>query len=342
MKHLPLEFWSAWNRELHQAGATFLLGELLDGDPAVVSQTWSAGGFDAMFDFPLGFAINDVFCRGASPARLASVLSNDRRYPDPSRLVTLVDNHDLPRVMSACGGDVDKVRDALAFLLTARGIPSLTWGTEVGLDGAKEPDNRKSMRFVDHPLKAEITSWLSLRKLHPALMDGTSTIVESSTATLSVLRVSDDQVALVMIGPERPLPSLPAAIDPKALVAIGPAERSVRVMVSALTPGRFSALRVELDAQWRRGGTTRAVTIEGPPGCLVVGSGPELGEWKPERAVPLPVTIELPLGHAFELKALRRSRDRVQWAEGANQLLFVEASTARLVLPAVFSNDGPR
>lgn len=338
MKHLPLEFWTAWNRELHAAGGRFLLGELLDGDPSVVAQTWSAGGFDAMFDFPLAFAMNDVFCKGAPPTKLAAVLSNDRRYPDASKLVTLLDNHDLPRVLSACGGDVEKVRDALAFMLTARGIPSITWGTEVGLEGAKEPDNRKSMRFVDHPLRAEVQAWLTVRRANPALEEGTSTIVEAGPTGLSILRMTDDQLALVMVGPERPIPSLPVSIDPKTLRRVGPVERSVRVFVGPRKGARLERLAAERAAQWK-GARTKAVTIDGPPGVLVVGSGAEFGDWKPERAIALPATIQVPVGHVFELKAVRRVRERVQWAEGANQVLFVEPSTDRFTLSAVFGAE---
>ncbi len=316
-----------------------MLGELLDGDPSVVAQTWSAGGFDAMFDFPLAFAMNDVFCKGAPPTRLAAVLSNDRRYPDPSKLVTLLDNHDLPRVLSACGGDVEKVRDALAFLLSARGIPSITWGTEVGLDGAKEPDNRKSMRFVDHPLRGELEAWLQVRRSNPALEDGSSTIVEVGSGALSILRVADDQVAVVMVGPERPMPPLPVSIDPKTLRRVGPIEKNVRVFVGERKAAQFERLAVDRGVQWRRGTRTRAVTIEGPPGVSVVGSGAEFGDWKPERAISLPATVQVPIGHVFELKAVRRVRERVQWAEGANQVLFVEESTDRFTLSAVFGAE---
>jgi glycosidase len=154
VKHLPLDFWAKFNGSLEIAR----LGELLDGDPSLVAKTWREGRFTSMFDFPLGFAIADVFCRGESPAKLGAILTNDRRYPDPSQLVTLVDNHDLPRIVSLCGGDLEKVKQALAFMILMRGTPSLTWGTEVGLDGAKEPDNRKSMQFVDHPLRAHLSS----------------------------------------------------------------------------------------------------------------------------------------------------------------------------------------
>lgn len=150
MKHLPPEFWRAFNGEFPQL---FKVGELLDGNAGTLSRTWREGRFDSMFDFPLAWAALDVFCRGESPAKLGAVLTDDRRYPDASKLMTLLDNHDLPRVMSVCGGDRRKVENALTFLFAVRGIPSIIWGTEEGFDGAKEPENRASMRFEAHPLK---------------------------------------------------------------------------------------------------------------------------------------------------------------------------------------------
>lgn len=151
---------------------------MLDGDPGTVAHTWREGRFTSMFDFPLGFAIADVFCRGESPAKLAAVLTNDRRYPDPSQLVTLVDNHDLPRILSQCGGDVEKVKQALSFLISMRGTPSIIWGTEVGFEGAKEPDSRKSMRFVEHPLREHIAKWMKLRAESAALREGAAVPIE--------------------------------------------------------------------------------------------------------------------------------------------------------------------
>src|SRR4051794_25814686 len=88
VKHLPIEFWNDFNATV----PGWKLGELLDGNPGSIARTWEDGRFDAMFDFPLSFAITDVFCRGESPAKLAAAISNDRRYPDASMLVTLVDN----------------------------------------------------------------------------------------------------------------------------------------------------------------------------------------------------------------------------------------------------------
>lgn len=318
-----------------------LLGEMLDGDPAVVSRAWREGGFTAMFDFPLGFAMNDVFCRGESPTKLAAILANDRRYPDPSSLVTLLDNHDLPRVMSACGGEQDRVRQALAFLLSMRGVPSLTWGTEVGLDGPKEPDNRKSMRFGPHPLKDDISFWLEARRRHVALAEGVPVVLSASSDGVVIGRVTPSQLAVVVVGRGGVRPRVEGAPWDAASVELSPPRplrrSDVGVFVSDVRPNAFRALFTAADAQWRRGGTTRSITFEGPADTLVVGSGPELGDWNPARARALPVTLELPQGAVFEFKGVRREGARVVWADGENGVLFVEpAGPSRVTVRAAF------
>lgn len=342
VKHVPLDFWATWARDTRRGfeGVT-LLGEMLDGDPSVVSAAWRDGGFTAMFDFPLGFAMNDVFCRGERPTKLAAVLANDRRYPDPSQLVTLLDNHDLPRVMSACRNDVGRVRQALGFMVAMRGIPSVTWGTEVGLEGAKEPDNRKSMVFAPHVLKDDLTFWLAARRQHPALSDGVPVVLSASSEGVVVGRVSPSQLAVVVVGRGGVRPRVEGAPWDAAsleLVPPSPVGRSdLGVFVSDVRPGAWESLFREADTQWRRAAKRKTITFEGPSDTLVVGSGPELGDWNPARARPLPVTLELPEGAVFEFKAVRRAGATTTWAEGDNGVLFVEPTgPAKVVVPARF------
>ncbi len=343
MKHVPLPFWTKWNAELKAAApANFmLLGELLDGDPALVAQAWSSGGFTSMFDFPLGFAMGDVFCRGDSPAKLAAVLTNDRRYPDASKLVTLLDNHDLPRIMSVCGGDVDKVRAALAFMLTTRGVPSIIWGTEVGMEGPKEPDNRKSMTFTSHPLKGELAFWLDARKKNPALSDGVPVVLSATTEGVVLGRITGSQLAVIVVGRDGVRPSFsagPWADASKELVPpLGWTRPSIGVFVSAVKPGAYGALLAANEPQWRTGAKKRSITFEGPAGAFLVGSGPEFGDWNPAKALKLPVTVELPLGGAFEIKAIRREGEKTIWDSKANETLFVdEAGKGPVVLKPSF------
>ena len=72
--------------------------------------------------------------------RMYQVLSNDFLYKDPMNNVVFLDNHDMTRFLSEVGEDVDKLKMGLGYLLTARGIPQLYYGTEILLKGIKNPD----------------------------------------------------------------------------------------------------------------------------------------------------------------------------------------------------------
>ncbi|MBS2024111.1 MAG: glycosyl hydrolase [Deltaproteobacteria bacterium] len=153
VKHVPLAFWKQFNAELHDyAGPDFfLLGEALESDPGKLANIWREGGFDSVFDFPLAFALTNIACKGAQPTTLDAMLAQDQLYPDASKLVTLLDNHDLPRLAEVCGGDAEKIQRAVDLLISTRGTPSFTYGTEAGLRGTKEPENRGDLFISREP-----------------------------------------------------------------------------------------------------------------------------------------------------------------------------------------------
>ncbi len=71
--------------------------------------------------------------------KLYTTLSNDFLYKDANRNCIFLDNHDLTRILSDVGGDIEKVKTGIAWLLTTRGIPQLYYGTEVLMKGEKNP-----------------------------------------------------------------------------------------------------------------------------------------------------------------------------------------------------------
>jgi hypothetical protein len=56
----------------------------------------------------------------------------------------------------------------------------------------------------------------------------------------------------------------------------------------------------------------------------------ELGGWKLDKALPLPLQAELPLGGVFELKLVSRTK---QWEKGPNRVLFVADEPGPLEVP---------
>lgn len=102
-------------------------------------------------DFQLHYAIQDAlnqpfgWTQGVS--RLYYTLTKDILYSDASRNVTFLDNHDLSRIYSVLGEDIGKLKMAIGFMMTTRGIPSLYYGTEIGLTGFADPDGKVRQDF---------------------------------------------------------------------------------------------------------------------------------------------------------------------------------------------------
>ncbi len=340
VKHAPARFWRRFAADVHkELGPQFLLlGEYLDADASLLSQVQSDDGLDAVFDFPLGYAVDDVFCNHAPPARLYAALSSDRLYRDPAKLVTLADNHDLPRLATKCHGDFASISQALHFLLTTRGTPSIIWGTESLQAGEKEPANRADMRFDSAPLREPIGQWMKERNQSPALSFGAPWLVEASVGVLAYLRVHPDQLALVVVN-QRDQAWTPGA----ELTALGfsgePVEgRSVVSRELPVAPGKWAELAARADRVWRTGEPKRQVrfTAKVKGELAVAGSAPELGVWKPERALKLSkgeASVQLPVRSVLEYKLTRVGADgKTQWEPGANRWLVVEEGEGPLVV----------
>jgi glycosidase len=102
-------------------------------------------GFDSAFDFPLHRALVDAFARGGSVDRIGDVVARNIRtlgIERATRLVTFLDNHDVPRFMSEAPGALPadelerRYAVALVAMFTLPGIPQIYQGDELGMLGA--------------------------------------------------------------------------------------------------------------------------------------------------------------------------------------------------------------
>ena len=375
VRHIEPQFWRRYNGDVQRRqGPNFmLLAEQLDGNPAAIAPLLRDDGFTHAFDFPLYFATKDVFCDDAPPARIAAVLFEDRRYPAPERLVTLLDNHDLPRIMTACHGDIDRVKRALLFQLTSRGIPSLTYGTEVGLAGATEAESRRDMRFDSgHQLYRWIAQTLALRRAHPVFARGRSLLLAADDEHLALLRLDRREAALVVLNAGRS----PLAIDLEETLGpdleiqllddgrLRPAQRTGQVTVAARQVGVAivrspAGLDGALAAIRRQENQRLAITfrvtnpprLRGDEQLRLVGSGDELGGWQARRGLPfraaagggLDATVSLPLHGAFAYKlVVSRPRGDARWESGDNRHLYVDRQLASQATELSFRSDGSR
>ncbi|TDH26519.1 alpha-amylase [Segetibacter sp. 3557_3] len=85
-------------------------------------------------------ALNQGFGWTDGVNKLYQTLTNDFLYKDPMKHVIFLDNHDVSRFLSQVNDDTAKLKMALAWLFTCRGIPQLYYGTEILMKGVSNPD----------------------------------------------------------------------------------------------------------------------------------------------------------------------------------------------------------
>lgn len=133
----------------------------------------------AALNFPLFTTINSVFGQGGSFTTLDAVVGQqqvDFRYQND--LVNFVDNHDRKRFLTVdtSADDRKHLHAALAFVMTARGVPCIYYGSEQYLEGGDDPDNRRRMPGFSQSTTAYslIRKLSDLRRDNEALAFGTT------------------------------------------------------------------------------------------------------------------------------------------------------------------------
>lgn len=69
--------------------------------------------------------------------KLYKVIAQDYLYSDTDNILVFLDNHDLSRFVKKDETDLHRYKQALAFILTTRGIPQIYYGMEILMHGEK-------------------------------------------------------------------------------------------------------------------------------------------------------------------------------------------------------------
>ncbi|HEX9962344.1 MAG TPA: alpha-amylase family glycosyl hydrolase, partial [Pyrinomonadaceae bacterium] len=145
-------FWQKWGGAIKKEYPSVnILGELYDGDPALISyfQTGRRGHdaidtqIDTLYDFALFYAIRNAFAKGKPIREVSQTFSKDWLYPNPSVLTTFLGVHDMPRFMHEEGATTQGLKLAQTLIMTSRGTPLLYYGDELAMRGGGDPDNRR-------------------------------------------------------------------------------------------------------------------------------------------------------------------------------------------------------
>jgi glycosidase len=186
-------------------------------------------------DLAFQFSLAEAFVASANEGNAGTALGELRltyKLLPPLQYAPFLTNHDMNRVMSQLGGDVNKAKVAASMLLTAPGVPFLYYGEEVGLMGMKpDEDIRRPMQWsaeknagfsttfpwrspgkgwevnnvaleTDDPtsLLSHYRTLIHIRNDHAALRVGQTWTLRADTPALyPILRASAEESVLVVV-----------------------------------------------------------------------------------------------------------------------------------------------
>lgn len=134
----------------------WIVGEIWgDGNP------WLKGDqFDSVMNYQFREAAIRFIAHNTDDASqfAANLVRVDKSYaPQVSRnMMNLLSSHDTPRFLTECGGDRDLAKLGAAIQFTWVGEPSIYYGEELGMEGGKDPDNRRGMEWSKATLDNDI------------------------------------------------------------------------------------------------------------------------------------------------------------------------------------------
>nr|WP_240978102.1 alpha-amylase family glycosyl hydrolase [Knoellia sp. DB2414S] len=170
-----------WLQSFEQTMGVPTFGEVFVGDIDYVSeyQKYEWG----VLDFPYFFTVRDTLVADGDMRNLGGLFDQDYKYTNANRLETFLDNHDRARFLTRADDNYQRLRSALTFLLSSRGVPVIYYGTEQADDGNGNPnevpiankDNRKDMTSFSETstIYTHIKRLNAMKKAYPALRVGT-------------------------------------------------------------------------------------------------------------------------------------------------------------------------
>jgi cyclomaltodextrin glucanotransferase len=210
IRHQPHAFWKTIaDRVRAKRPGFFMFGEAFDYEAAKIApHTWDENGAYSVLDFPMKQALGEVFEKDAGFERLAPTLFlAEGPYRNPYDLTTFYDNHDMARLDASDAGFID----AHHWLFTARGIPVVYYGSEIGfMRGAVEHHGNRNYFGVEniaaarsHPIRAKLARIARARADSIALQRGLQLVLELQGDRAAFYRVYEHrgvaQLALVLL-----------------------------------------------------------------------------------------------------------------------------------------------
>ena len=151
IKHVTWGWEYSFANAVFNTAPSFLFGEWMQSNTndALYADSYKFSNRSGinLLDFPLNTALRNVFANNANWSEVdATINMENANFTYPNDLVTFFDSHDEARLLSVDNNNQNRLQEAMAFILTGRGIPIILYGDEQYLfnnsNGGNDPFNR--------------------------------------------------------------------------------------------------------------------------------------------------------------------------------------------------------
>ena len=204
-------FWQEFRRRIKAINPdAYIVGEIWD-EPS----RWLKGDqFDGVMNYPLRRAVL-AYLFDEKPIDLAEFAKRLREAFPAGRFgvpMNLLGSHDTIRLASLPCSNLQRVKLALAILFFLPGAPCIYYGDEIGMEGGKDPDNRRTFPWESlsdgrrSPVFRFMNELIALRNKERVLREGALEIVYSSRH-LSIVRTLGKKKMTLCISNAAPDPT---------------------------------------------------------------------------------------------------------------------------------------
>ncbi len=227
-EEISFDFWKRFCKEMRLSHPDcYIVGEVWADEiqnsstdwiqPELFNAVMNYGLTGAIISYLIGNELNQDLIKGQSHVfsnelntsemkvrltHLNQIRSNENRHHQ----MNLLDSHDTARFIRLAHQNTDLCQLAYTLLFAFPGIPSLYYGSEVGLDGGRDPDCRRPMPWNDQSynknLLNHIRRLIQLKKTRPEWQTGSFEVLDltDNSDTLLFKRSLDSkQISLVFI-----------------------------------------------------------------------------------------------------------------------------------------------
>ncbi|WP_288718258.1 glycoside hydrolase family 13 protein [uncultured Limosilactobacillus sp.] len=209
---LPDDFLRAIRRNLDRYDDRILIGEVWEDASSKVSYGHrrpyvSGDNLYGTMNYPLRqWVINFLQGHGELVKVGEDLLTLVENYPRNFLLDCLnnLGTHDTERILTVLNQSVPMVKIAFALLFNLPGIPCVYYGDEAGVEGGKDPDNRRYFPWgrENTELQKTVHYWSDIRQECEALKEGQTGVMVAGNEVLGLIRYTSDRATLLLVNRE--------------------------------------------------------------------------------------------------------------------------------------------